>query len=116
MKGKSRLPCELAGYLKLGDAVIITDQDHRILDINAYYEQTTGYSRNSIIGFEAGFLKSGLTPLCTYTSLKNELRMGKTLVRGFSPIEKKSVRFGIPRLRLPPFIWGEQWYFRRDFP
>ncbi|KOR77620.1 hypothetical protein AM232_03380 [Bacillus sp. FJAT-21352] len=29
MKGKSRLPCELTGYLKLGDAVIITDQDHR---------------------------------------------------------------------------------------
>jgi response regulator RpfG family c-di-GMP phosphodiesterase len=29
LKGKSRLPCELAGYLKLGAAVIITDQDHR---------------------------------------------------------------------------------------
>ncbi|CAN7398146.1 hypothetical protein LJR015_003928 [Peribacillus frigoritolerans] len=60
---------------KLGDAVIITDQDQRIL--NAYYEQTKGYSRNSFIGFKVGFLKSGLTPLCTYTSLKNELRMGK---------------------------------------
>ncbi|MFJ8069379.1 hypothetical protein ACIQZD_10560 [Peribacillus sp. NPDC096447] len=36
MKGKSRLPCELAGYLKLGDDVIITDQDHRILDINPH--------------------------------------------------------------------------------
>ncbi|MDM5310654.1 hypothetical protein [Peribacillus frigoritolerans] len=77
MRGKSRLPCELAGYLKLGDAVNFTDQDHRILDINAFYEQTTGYSRNSFIGFKAGFLKSGLIPLCTYTFLKNELRMGK---------------------------------------
>ncbi|MDO7486244.1 hypothetical protein Q5O89_11225 [Peribacillus frigoritolerans] len=105
MKGKSRLPGELAGYLKLGDAVIITDQDHRILDINAYYEQTTGYSRGSIIGFKAGFLKSGLTPLCTYTSLKNELRMGKHWSGVFTN-RKNRVRFGIPRLRLPLFIWG----------
>lgn len=76
MKGKSVLPIELAGYLKLGDAVIITDQDHRILDINRYYEQTTGYTRDSVIGFKAGFLKSGITPATTYTSLKNELRNG----------------------------------------
>ncbi|WP_260399774.1 PAS domain-containing protein [Peribacillus simplex] len=76
MKGKSRMPFELAGYLKLGDAVIITDQDHRILDINGYYERTTEYSTNSIIRFKAGFLKSGITPLYTYTSLKNELREG----------------------------------------
>ncbi|MGW8427926.1 hypothetical protein ACWGJQ_20900 [Peribacillus simplex] len=70
MKGKSRLPFELAGYLKLGDAVIITDQDHGILDINEYYERTTWDLRNSIIGVKAGFLKSGITPLYTYTSLK----------------------------------------------
>ncbi|MFE4240884.1 HD domain-containing phosphohydrolase [Peribacillus butanolivorans] len=76
MKVKSSVPLELVGYLKLADAVIITDHHHRIVDINAYYEQTTGYSRDNIIGFKAGFLKSGLTPPCTYTSLKRELRKG----------------------------------------
>ncbi|MFE5430504.1 hypothetical protein [Peribacillus simplex] len=50
MKGKSRLPFELAGYLKLGDAVIITDQDHGILDINEYYERTTGIQGTVLLG------------------------------------------------------------------
>ncbi|MGJ3194779.1 HD-GYP domain-containing protein [Peribacillus frigoritolerans] len=42
MKGKSRLPRELAGYLKLGDAVIITDQDHIILHHHEKWDGT-GY-------------------------------------------------------------------------
>ncbi|MFJ7938467.1 PAS domain-containing protein [Peribacillus sp. NPDC096622] len=109
-KGKSRLPGELAGYLKFGDAAIITDQDHRILDINAYYEQTTGYSRSSIIGFKAGFLKSGLTPLCTYTSLKNELRMGKPWSGVFTN-RKKSGEIWHSSITITPIHLGDQWYF-----
>ena len=110
MEGKSRLPCELAGYLKLGDAVIITDQDHRILDINPYYERTTGYSRNSIIGFKAGFLKSGLTPLCTYTSLKNELRKGNPWSGVFTN-RKKSGEIWHSSITITPIPLGDQWYF-----
>ncbi|MET1177327.1 HD domain-containing phosphohydrolase [Peribacillus simplex] len=110
MKGKTRLPSELAAYLKLGDAVIITDQDHRILDINAYYERTTGYSRNSIIGFKAGFLKSGITPLYTYTSLKNELRKGNPWSGVFTN-RKKSGDIWHSSITITPIQLGGQWYF-----
>jgi putative two-component system response regulator len=110
LEGKSRLPCELAGYLTLGDAVIITDQDHRILDINPYYERTTGYSRNSIIGFKAGFLKSGLTPLCIYTSLKNELRKGNPWSGVFTN-RKKSGEIWHSSITITPIPLGDQWYF-----
>jgi putative two-component system response regulator len=71
------IPQELTGYLHLADAVIITDSEHLILDVNKQYEATTGYSRNMIIGLKAGFIKSRHTPLSTYKSLKFTLKEGQ---------------------------------------
>ena len=73
MKSISLLPQELQGYLKLSDAVIITDSQHMIIDVNEQYESITGYNRETIIGLQAGFLKSNLTPETTYRSLKEAL-------------------------------------------
>ena len=56
MKSISLLPQELQGYLKLSDAVIITDSQHMIIDVNEQYEAITGYSREIIRGLQAGFL------------------------------------------------------------
>lgn len=70
------VPQELTGYLHLADAVIITDSDHYILDVNKQYETTTGYSRDMIIGLNAGFIKSNHTPFSTYRALKLELHAG----------------------------------------
>ncbi|WP_231734961.1 PAS domain S-box protein [Bacillus sp. FJAT-29937] len=53
------LPIELVSYLMLGDAVIITDSNHMIVDVNNHYETTTGYSRDFIIGKKAEFLRLG---------------------------------------------------------
>ena len=74
MKSLSQLSQELQGYLKLSDAVIITDSQHIIIDVNEQYEAITGYSRVIIRGVKAGFLKSNLTPELTYHSLKEALR------------------------------------------
>ncbi|MFJ7747491.1 PAS domain S-box protein [Peribacillus sp. NPDC097295] len=74
MKSLKKTPIELLSYLQLTDAVIITDSNHVILDVNKEYESTTGYSSESITGLRAGFLKSRLTPQSTYTSLKCALK------------------------------------------
>ncbi|NOV02684.1 HD domain-containing protein [Paenibacillus sp. LMG 31457] len=63
----------LSYFLMLSDAVIITDKNHRIMDINPSYEEITGYRREMIIGHQAGILKSGLTPKNTYDQMKKEL-------------------------------------------
>lgn len=68
---------ELLPFLKLADAVIITDIDHRIIDVNAKYEEITGYKRDSIIGLPAGILKSGVTPKKTYEQMKRALTRNK---------------------------------------
>ncbi|MBM7659906.1 putative two-component system response regulator [Bacillus mesophilus] len=75
MKTK-QAPQELLLYLKLSDGVIITDENHIILEVNAQYEQITGFVRESIIGLKAGFLKSNHTPLATYQQLKENLAQG----------------------------------------
>ncbi|MBP1963844.1 HD domain-containing phosphohydrolase [Paenibacillus aceris] len=63
----------LSYFLMLSDAVIITDTNHNIVDINHRYEEITGYQRDMIIGHTAGILKSGLTPKNTYDQMKTQL-------------------------------------------
>lgn len=65
----------LAFYLKLADGVIITDQEHRIVEVNAKYEEVTGYARDYMVGLRANFLRSRLTPSKTYDSMKQSLSM-----------------------------------------
>ncbi|TVY10329.1 HD domain-containing protein [Paenibacillus cremeus] len=64
---------ELFLFLQLGDAVIITDEQHHIRAVNDTYEKITGFSRENIIGVRAGFLRSNLTPPSTYDSMKMTL-------------------------------------------
>ncbi|WP_202630817.1 PAS domain-containing protein [Pallidibacillus pasinlerensis] len=77
MKLMQKIPIQLSSYLALADAVVITDKNHIIVDINEQYENITGYSRNRIVGLKAGFLKSKLTPKSTHKSLKYELQQNK---------------------------------------
>ncbi|HHY67828.1 HD domain-containing phosphohydrolase [Kyrpidia sp.] len=64
-------------YLLLGDPVIVTDADHRILTVNNAYEEASGYRREDIIGKDAGYIKSGLTPPYVYQSMKECLEQDK---------------------------------------
>lgn len=104
------LPLELAGYLLLADAVIITDHHHSIIEINKSYETTTGYSRESIIGLKAGFVKSGLTPLCTYTSLKKALKNGQPWSGVFTN-RKKSREIWHSSITITPIYIDNDVYF-----
>ncbi|MEV5026196.1 HD domain-containing phosphohydrolase [Paenibacillus sp. LPE1-1-1.1] len=54
----SSLNDQLVPYLKLADAVIITDKEHLILAVNPAYEKITGYSSTEIIGKKAGILRT----------------------------------------------------------
>lgn len=60
-------------YLLLGDPVVVTDSSHRIIAVNAAYEEASGYRREEIVGKDAGHHKSGLTPAAVYDSLKRTL-------------------------------------------
>ncbi|MCI3922636.1 HD domain-containing protein [Paenibacillus sp. TRM 82003] len=68
----------LAPFLQLSDAVIVTDEQHLIVDVNPVYERTTGYERNEVIGHKAGMLKSGRTPERTYREMKKTLALGRS--------------------------------------
>ncbi|MFJ5561823.1 HD domain-containing phosphohydrolase [Lysinibacillus xylanilyticus] len=70
-------PNELSYYLKLGDAVVIVDEDQIIIDVNQQYEAITGYKREFLIGLPLECLKSSVTPFVMYKSLKSTLKKGK---------------------------------------
>ena len=74
MKTKLQLPYQLKGFLELGDAVVITDSNHIILEVNESYQLITGFEKDKIIGLKAGFLKTDLTSKSTYISMKSSLK------------------------------------------
>ncbi len=68
----------LKSFLMLSDAVVITDSDHFIIDVNDAYQNITGYERNKVIGRKAGILRSKLTPESTFRSLKVALKSNES--------------------------------------
>jgi putative two-component system response regulator len=66
----------LVHYLKLADAVIITDIEHHILAVNPSYEKITGYSSQEITGKKAGILRTSYTPKETHDQMKLALKQG----------------------------------------
>ncbi|MFY0519565.1 HD domain-containing phosphohydrolase [Lysinibacillus sp. UGB7] len=87
---KRKIPDELTYYLKLGDAVVITDDNQIILEVNNQYEIITGHKRESIIGTTAEFLNSNMKPIILYKSLKNALKNGKSWSGVLVDIKKTS--------------------------
>jgi putative two-component system response regulator len=71
------IPNELTYYLKLGDAVVIIDEDQLIIDVNQQYETITGFKREFLIGLPLECLKSSVTPFVMYKSLKSTLKKGQ---------------------------------------
>ena len=110
MKTTLQLPYQLKGFLELGDAVIITDSHHIILEVNDTYQTITGFERNKIIGLKAGFIKSNLTDLSTYASMKTSL---KQLIpwSGIFINRKKSGELWHSSITITPFQIGEELFF-----
>ncbi|OMF38715.1 histidine kinase [Paenibacillus sp. FSL H8-0548] len=67
---------QLDPYLKLADAVIITDEAHYILAVNPAYEKITGYMLDEIIGKRASILRTSYTPKDTHDQMKLALQQG----------------------------------------
>ncbi|MBO0996621.1 hypothetical protein IOC57_02415 [Bacillus sp. SD075] len=76
--------------------------------------ELAGHSRNSIIGFKAGLLKSGFTPFCTYAALKNELRKGNPWSGVFTN-RKKSGDIWHSSITITPIHLGYLGYFVEIF-
>jgi putative two-component system response regulator len=99
-----------ASFLLLADAVIITDLEHRIVDVNAKYEEITGYPREMIIGIKAGILKSGLTPEKTYAHMKKTLRDGQPW-SGIFINRKRNRELWHSHITITPVTLGGQHYY-----
>jgi diguanylate cyclase (GGDEF)-like protein/PAS domain S-box-containing protein len=56
------------------EAVLITDRDARVIEVNPAYEAKLGYSREEIIGGHPGLVKSGLHDQDFYRGMWAELR------------------------------------------
>jgi PAS domain S-box-containing protein len=46
-------------FANVQEAIVITDASHHIIDVNAAFTRTTGYSRTDVLGQNPRFLKSG---------------------------------------------------------
>lgn len=57
-------------------SIVITDRAGNIEYVNAFFEQTTGYTRAEIMGRNPRLLKSGLTPQKTYEELWRTISAG----------------------------------------
>ncbi|MFA9560644.1 HD domain-containing phosphohydrolase [Evansella sp. AB-rgal1] len=68
-----KTPKELECFLLLGDAVIVTDINHVVINVNKTFETITGFNKNEVIGQDAGMFKSCLTPRSTFLSMKKNL-------------------------------------------
>ncbi|WP_138752701.1 HD domain-containing phosphohydrolase [Paenibacillus sinopodophylli] len=67
---------QLLPYLKLADAVIITDSKHIIIAVNTPYEKITGFASSEIVGKKASILRTSYTPKETHEQMKSTLGLG----------------------------------------
>jgi diguanylate cyclase (GGDEF)-like protein/PAS domain S-box-containing protein len=61
-------------FRHIGEGILITDAENRIVEVNDAVTRITGYERNELIGNNPGFLKSGLHERSFYEDLWHTLR------------------------------------------
>lgn len=97
-------------FLTLSDAVIITDRQHRIVDVNPAYEAITGFRRETIIGAKASVVKSQYTSKATFRSMHEALDRGQSW-SGIFINKKKSGELWHSSISITPYlIEGECYY------
>lgn len=96
--------------LSLADAVIITNEEHRILAVNKTYEEITGYSEDIIKGKKAGILRTPYTPTETYTHMKQALQAGLPWSGVFTNY-KRSRELWHSSITITPFVLDGTTYF-----
>lgn len=101
---------QLQTFLSLADAVIITDEEHTILAVNAAYETITGYEPDQIIGKRAGVLRTPYTPASTYKSMKEAIHSGNSWSGVFTN-HKRSRELWHSSITITPFEADGTTYF-----
>ncbi|MBP5987553.1 MAG: EAL domain-containing protein [Azonexus sp.] len=56
------------------DAMVVTDADNRIVEVNPAFSQITGFAAEAVVGQDPGMLSSGHTPPETYAEMWQALR------------------------------------------
>ncbi|MCK4911221.1 MAG: diguanylate cyclase, partial [Thermodesulfovibrionales bacterium] len=56
------------------EAVVITDHENRIIDINSAFTQITGFKKSEVLGKDPGFMKSGRHGPLFYEQMWDEIR------------------------------------------
>jgi len=77
-KGAESVAKELQLYANAfessGDAMLISDKNNLIVDINASFTRQTGYGLHEVRGKDPGMLSSGKTPKAVYQDMWNSLQ------------------------------------------
>ncbi|MFD0960501.1 HD domain-containing phosphohydrolase [Paenibacillus chungangensis] len=97
-------------FLALGDAVIITDEQHRIIAVNHSYERITGYAQHEIAGKKAGIVRTPFTPRLSYDQMKEAIQDGKAWSGVFTN-RKKNGQLWHSSITITPFVKEESTYF-----
>lgn len=100
----------LQTFLRLGDAVVITDHGHAIVAVNETFQRITEYGLQDTIGRDAGFMKSTLTRKDIYIEMKRTLREGKHWT-GVLINRKRSGRLWHSSLSITPLAVGCELYY-----
>jgi putative two-component system response regulator len=101
---------KITSFLLLADAVIITDGNYNIIEVNTKYEGITGYERESIVGLSAGFLKSGLTPAKTFSDMKKVL-VKKLPWSGILINRKRDKELWTSFITITPILFDDEMYY-----
>ncbi|MUT65820.1 HD domain-containing phosphohydrolase [Paenibacillus sp. NEAU-GSW1] len=100
----------LAPFLKLADAVIITDASHTILNVNETYESITGYKHKDILGKKAGILRTSYTSQSVHADMKAAIHSGKPWSGVFTN-RKRSGKLWHSSITITPFEIDGQYYY-----
>jgi diguanylate cyclase (GGDEF)-like protein/PAS domain S-box-containing protein len=57
-----------------GEAIMLTDSDDRIIEVNPAFVRQTGYAPGEIIGLDAGLLQTSRTPAATLGAIRASVR------------------------------------------
>ncbi len=100
----------LRAFLALTDAVIITDERHHIVDVNAAYERITCFERKQILGARASIVKTQFTSSSTYSSMHAALNRKQ----GWSGVfinKKSNGQLWHSSISITPYQADGTWYY-----
>ncbi len=104
------LPAMLIPFLKLADAVMLTDSQHQIIAVNAAYEKITGYTQQEVVNQKASIVRTSYTPRTTHEHMKRSLASGKAWSGVFTN-RRRDESLWHSSITITPFEIGQATYY-----